>query len=580
MTTRYVPPGMPESLTYPDAAVGDLLAGTAHRHPDRAAVRDGELTLTYRELYETALRIAAGLRARGVRTGDAVALHQPNSAWFTVTYYAVLLAGAVVVPLNPTLPPKAVRDQLDEAGAVAAFAHPATAPALAEAAAPGVRTTVLVPATATAPTPEDAPPTGAVPLEELLAAEPGERAAVRGGDLAHLAFTGGTTGRSKAVRVLHRNVLANALQMACWRGAAVPVVDAEGRVALEPVPAAHTPHSMDVGTSTAVALAPLFHAMGLVGQSVSTAVASTVVMAGRFEPRRFARLIQEYGVTSVPGSPALFHALLALPGVEDLDLSSVRSVNSGAAPVDTDTVRRLGALFPNATIVEGYGLTEATMALAAHPLVGDNPVPEGSVGAPVFDTDIEIRELGCGPAVPPGETGEVWARGPQITDGYQGHPELTAEQFVDGWLRTGDLGRVDEDGWLYLVGRAKDMLIYKGYNVYPTPLEDLLHRHPAVAGASVIGAPRAGVGEIPVAYVVPRAGEVAGPELAEKLLAFVAEHVAPYQRVRELHFLRSLPVSAAGKILKTELRQRYAAAGGAAAGGAVTGDGPTRGTRA
>ncbi|MGW0682575.1 class I adenylate-forming enzyme family protein [Streptomyces sp. NPDC002754] len=561
MTTRYVPPGMPQSLGYPDAAVGDLLAGTAHRHPDRTALRDGELTFTYREMYDTALRLAGGLSARGVGKGDAVALHQPNSAWFTVSYYAILLAGAVVVPLNPALPPTALRDQLDEARAVAALTHPATAAALTKAAAPDVRLTVLVPATATAPA-EDTDP-GGVPLEELLSGDdPGERVAVRGDDLAHLAFTGGTTGRSKAVRVLHRNVLANALQMACWRGAAVPGTDDEGRVALDSVPGARTAHTMDLGTSTAVALAPFFHAMGLVGQSVSVAVASTVVMAGRFEPRRFVGLIEEFGVTSVPGSPALFHALLALPGVEDLDLSSVRSVNSGAAPVDTDTMRRLGALFPNATIVEGYGLTEATMALAAHPLVDDNPVPEGSVGAPVFDTEVEIRDLGCGPALPVGETGEVWARGPQITDGYQGHPDLTAEQFQDGWLRTGGLGRVDGDGWLYLVGRAKDMLIYKGYNVYPTPLEDLLHRHPAVAGASVIGAPRAGVGEIPVAYVVPRAGHRAGPELAEKLMAFVAEHVAPYQRLREIHFLEALPVSAAGKILKTDLRQRYAAADG------------------
>ncbi|MFD7292454.1 class I adenylate-forming enzyme family protein [Streptomyces sp. NPDC059897] len=553
---------MPQSLDYPDAAVGDMLAGTAHRHPDRTALRDGELAFTYRELYDTALRIAAGLRARGVGKGDAVALHQPNSAWFTVSYYAVLLAGAVVVPLNPALPPAALREQLDEARAVAALTHPATAPALAKAAAPGVRLTVLVPSTATAPAPDGDAAPGGVSLEELLVTEPGERADVGGADLAHLAFTGGTTGRSKAVRVLHCNVLANALQMACWRGAAVPVTDAEGRVALESVPAARTAHTMDLGASTAVALAPLFHAMGLVGQSVGVAVASTVVMAGRFEPRRFVRLIEEHGVTSVPGSPALFHALLALPGVDDLDLSSVRSVNSGAAPVDTDTMRRLGALFPNATIVEGYGLTEATMALAAHPLVDDNPVPEGRVGAPVFDTEVEIRDLGCGPALPVGATGEVWARGPQITDGYQGHPDLTAEQFQDGWLRTGDLGRVDEDGWLYLVGRAKDMLIYKGYNVYPTPLEDLLHRHPAVAGASVIGAPRAEVGEIPVAYVVPRAGHQAGPELAEKLMAFVAEHVAPYQRLREIHFLEALPVSAAGKILKTDLRQRYATTDG------------------
>jgi long-chain acyl-CoA synthetase len=548
---------MPEHLTDPQASIGDLLAGTAHRHPDRTALHDGELSLTYRELYEAACRVAAGLRERGVRHGETVALHQPNSAWFTVTYYGILLAGAVVTPVNPSLPPQVLRDQLQEARAVAVFTHPATRAALDAADVPGLRLTVLVPPTHAAPAPDGAEPSG-VRLEDLLKSPADAPGPVSGDDLAHLSFTGGTTGRSKAVRVLHRNLLANALQMACWRGAAHPVQDATGRVHLEQVEAARTPYTFGIGTSTSVSLAPMFHAMGLVSQSVSMATAGTVVLAGRFEPRRFVRLIEEHRIGAIPGSPALFHALLALPGIEDADLTSVRVVNSGAAPIDTHTLERLGELFPNACVVEGYGLTEATMALTTHPLLRDNPAPRGSVGAPLFDTDLEIRELGCGPVLPAGATGEVWARGPQITDGYQGHPELTAEQFRDGWLRTGDLGRLDEEGWLHLVGRAKDMLIYKGYNVYPTPLEDLLHEHPAVEGASVIGVPHPEVGELPVAYVVTRAGHRAGPELAAELVKFVAERVAPYQRVREIHFIESLPVSAAGKVLKTELRQRHA----------------------
>ncbi|WP_372345729.1 class I adenylate-forming enzyme family protein [Streptomyces sp. KL116D] len=560
-----MPEGMPESLPYPEASLGDLLAGSAHRHADRLALRDGELILTYAELYDRACRVAAGLRERGVRHGDTVALHQPNSAWFTVTYYGVLLAGAVVTPVNPALPPKSLRDQLQEAGAVAVFTHPATRAALDEAEVPGVRLTVLVPPTDAAPAPPGTDPdtgagadSGGTRLEDLLAAEPLAPVAVSGDDLAHLSFTGGTTGRSKAVRVLHRNVVANVLQMACWRGAARPVVDAGGRVHLEPVPEARTPYTIEIGASTGVALAPMFHAMGLVSQSVSMATGTSVVLAGRFEPRRFVRLVEEHRVTMLPGSPSLFHALLALPGIEDADLTSVRIVNSGAAPIDAHALHRLGELFPRACIVEGYGLTEATMALTTHPMLREGPVPTGSVGAPLFDTDIEIRELGCGPVLPAGRTGEVWARGPQITDGYQGHRDLTDEQYRDGWLRTGDLGRLDEDGWLFLVGRAKDMLIYKGYNVYPTPLEDLLHEHPAVEGASVIGAPHAEAGEIPVAYVVTRPGHPSGPELAARLMEFVAARVAPYQRVREIHFIDALPVSAAGKILKTELRQRHA----------------------
>ncbi|MEK0096929.1 AMP-binding protein [Streptomyces sp. A475] len=547
---------MPESLAYPEGPLGAVLAGSARRYPDRIALRDGELAVTYSELYDRALRIAQALRERGVRRGETVALHQPNSAWFTVTYFGVLLAGAVVTPVNPALPAPALRDQLREAGAVAVFTHPSTRATLDEAEIAGLRLTVLVPASDAAPAPEAADLSG-TPLEELLETAPGAPESVSGADVAHLSFTGGTTGRSKAVRVLHRNLVANVLQMASWRGAARPVCDEPGYIHLEHILAARTPHTLDIGESTSVALAPMFHAMGLVSQSVSVATGLTVVIAGRFDPRKFVRLVEEHGVNTLPGSPALFHSLLALPGIEDADLSSVKLVNSGAAPIDTIALKRLHGLFPNACIVEGYGLTEATMALTTHPLLRDSPVPLGSVGAPLFDTELEIRELGCGSVVPTGDTGEVWARGPQITDGYEGHPDLTAEQFQDGWLRTGDIGRFDEDGWLYLVGRAKDMLIYKGYNVYPGPLEELLHQHPAVAGASVIGAPHASAGEIPVAYVVARPGHVAGAELGRELTEFVAARVAPYQRVREIRFIEALPVSAAGKILKTELRQRH-----------------------
>ncbi|MEX0428407.1 class I adenylate-forming enzyme family protein [Nocardioides sp. DS6] len=558
----YVPAGHPgPHLDYPSAAtVGDVLAGSARRYPDHVALRDGGLALTYAELYDAARRLATGLRERGVERGETVALHLPNSAWFTVGYYGILLAGAVVTPLNPSLPPTVLRDQLEESGAVAAMTHPTTIRALAEAATPGLRLTVLAPPTAAAPGPipeEGSLPLGAASFDDLLRSTPIEERGVDADDLAHLSFTGGTTGRSKAVEVRHRNVVANAIQTACFRGAALPAVDEYGGVLLEPLAAGRNDHMTAPGEGRVVALAPLFHAMGLVSQTGNVLAGAEVVIVGRFDPARFLDTIESRAITSLPGSPALFHALLAVPGVEQRDLSSVRVVNSGAAPIETATLERLGRIFPNALVVEGYGLTEATMCLTLHPLE-PGATPPGSVGAPVFDTELTIHALGGGAELPVGETGEVWARGPQITAGYRHHPELTREQFVDGWLRTGDLGRLDADGWLYLVGRAKDMLIYKGYNVYPSPLEELLVRHPAVAQASVIGAPDPEVGEIPVAFVVPAAEAVGTSELAEELMAHVAERVAPYSRVREIVFVGALPTSAAGKVLKTELRARYA----------------------
>ncbi|MEZ0093167.1 class I adenylate-forming enzyme family protein [Streptacidiphilus sp. EB129] len=567
-----LPPGMPRRINYPPCSVGDILAGTARRHPDRVALWDGEEALDYAELYRRALRLARGLRERGIGPGEVVALHLPNSLWFTVGYYGVLLSGAVVTPINPALPPAVLAEQLTEAGAVAAISHPATLAALAAAAVP-LRLVVTVPATEAAPAgaapPETAPdttapdrtPSGdlaerAVRVERLLAGPaPAALEPVSPEALAHLSFTGGTTGRSKAVRVLHRQVVANSLQMGCWRSASLPHLDDRGGLYLDHVPGAIRPDTVRIAEGSLLAVAPMFHAMGLVTQNLCTAGAVTVVVAGRFEPGRYLAQLQRHRVSTLAGSPALFHALLAVPGIERADLSSVRLVSSGAAPMDSATLARLGELMPEAAVTEGYGLTECTMGLTSHPPLLDGTAPLGSVGVPVFDTEIEIRDLVDAKPLPTGEVGEVWARGPQVADGYHGHPELTGQQFQDGWLRTGDLGRTDPDGWLFLVGRAKDMLLYKGYNVYPGPLEELLHRHPAVALAAVVGEPDPEAGEIPVAHVVPRPGHPPTEGLAGELIAFVARQVAPYQRVRVIRFAESLPVSAAGKVLKTELRR-------------------------
>ncbi|WP_326673892.1 class I adenylate-forming enzyme family protein [Streptomyces sp. NBC_01257] len=555
------PKGMPDTLDYPPGVcVGDILAGAARRHPDRTALLDGSAALTYAELYDRALRCAQGLRERGIRPGDVVALHQPNSLWFSVTYYGILLAGATAAPMNPTLPPATLREQLDEVSAVAAITHPATAEALLAAGTERLRPVVVVTGTDIAPAPDGSASPGTVPLDDLLAAEPVEGPRADPESIAHLSFTGGTTGRSKAVMVLHRHVVHNVLQFTCWRTGALPAVDEHGGIRTELVPGAQTAAMAPSGDGVSVGISPLFHAMGLISQSNAVLAGQTVLLAGRFHPHRYLKLVEDHGATHVTGSPALLHALIA--AADGRSFPGVRTVNSGAAPIDTTTLEALRALFPNAAVVEGYGLTEATMGLVTGLVDLDDQVPVGSAGLPVFDTEIEIRDpAGPGKALPAGETGELWARGPQITAGYLGHPELTAEQYADGWLRTGDIARQDEHGHVFVVDRLKDMLIYKGYNVYPGALEELLTRHPAVDQACVIGAPSASAGEIPVAYVVVRPPAASGPVLAEELMDHVAARVAPYQKVREIHFVDSLPTSAAGKILKTELRRRHRSAG-------------------
>ncbi|WP_328867153.1 class I adenylate-forming enzyme family protein [Streptomyces sp. NBC_00304] len=563
MTTTW-PQGLPRTLDYPAGTVADLLSGSAHAYPDRTALIDGDVRLTFAELHERALRVAQGLREQGITPGEAVAVHMPNSVWFSVAYYGILLAGAAVVPVNPTQPPVALRRQLDDSGTVAVFTHPSVAAPMAEAVegATKVRLVSVAPPTAAAPAPAGGLPpfpVATVGFDDLLKADAAPATAVDGDATAHLAFTGGTTGTPKAVQVLHRNLIKNVLQVACWRSAAEPYTDEQGRIMLRHVPEARTAHHIPLGTSHGISIAPLFHGMGMVGQNVFVAAGLTVVVFGRFDAVRYLDTIERLRVHAVTGSPALCHALLAVPGVRERDLSCVRVVSSGSAPINPAAVVELAEIFPNAVVSDGYGLTEATMGVAISPLDTTLPRPEGSIGLALFDTEIQIRDMDGVTPMATGEKGEVWVRGPQVTAGYLGHPELTAGQYADGWLRTGDLGTYDALGWLSLVGRAKDMLIYKGYNVYPGPLENILREHPAVAQASVVGRPHPEHGEIPVAFVSLKT-EPDSSATAEDLMAYVAERVAPYQRVRDVVIVEELPLSATGKILKTELRKRAAGA--------------------
>lgn len=559
--THVRPKNMPLSLDIPRVGADALLAGAARAYPDRAALRDGDESLTFAELYEAALRVAGGLRERGLQPGDAVALHMPNTYWYVVAYYGALCAGIAVAPINPTQPPAALRAQLTDCGAKAVFTHPASAAALAGATPDEVRFVVHVPGTSAGPAPADAVlPDGSVPLSDLLAAAPLTGYTVDPDLVAHLQLTGGTTGRTKAVRVLHRNLVANIVQTSCWRSATLPSLDEQGGVRVTRI-ADPAPRTIVPGEGVNIAIAPLFHGLGLVGHNANTLLGCTaVITGGRFDADQFIADIEAHGVTHMSGSPAMYYAMLRSPELGKRDLSSVRLITSGAAPIDTTALRKLREALPSASVSEGYGLSEATMGLTMSPPGAPVETPLGSVGVAITNTEVEIRAQDGVTVLGPGEDGEIWARGPQITDGYQGEPELTAGQFVKGWLRTGDLGHFDENGFLFLVGRAKDMLIYKGYNVYPQPLEDHLCSHPAVAQASVVGRSRPQVGEIPVGFVVlrPQARDEAerGQAFLDELMAYVAARVAPYQKVRELHVVDSLPLTPTGKILKTELRER------------------------
>lgn len=546
MSATAWPKNLPQGLTYPAVGVDAVLIGAARAYPDRTALIEGDTSLTFSELLDRAGRVAGGLRARGIEPGDVIALHMPNSLSFIVAYYGAMLSGAAVAPINPAQPAPALRQQLDDVAAKAVITSPTSAATALEADAASVKLLVGVPG-------QGELPTGITPLAELLDSDPLTGYRVNPNLVAHLQLTGGTTGRSKAVRVLHRNLTANLIQCVAWRASALGYVDAEGGLRFEQVADAVGPHTLTPGEGVYMGIAPFFHGLGLIGHNVEVALGTTVILAGRFNPDRLIADVERLGVTHLIGSPPMYYAMLRSPELAYHDLSSVRMILSGTAPIDTSALGALAEHFPNAGVMEGYGLSESTMGVTCAPIWSDVATPAGSIGIPLFDTEVELRDK-SGRTVADGEVGELWVRGPQVTDGYQSHPELTAHQFRDGWLVTGDLGRRDENGFLFIVGREKDMVIYKGYNVYPQPLEEILCSHPAIAQAAVVGRKDAAAGEIPVGFVVLAPDVQSGSDLADEVMAYLAERVAPYQKVRELHIVDALPVTPTGKVLKSDLR--------------------------
>jgi long-chain acyl-CoA synthetase len=276
-----------------------------------------------------------------------------------------------------------------------------------------------------------------------------------------------------------------------------------------------------------------------------------MVVFPRFDPGQYLQAIEKYEASAIGGAPQLFIPLVNHPDFKKYDLSTIKMVSSGAAPLPVPVMEQMSKSFPG-IVKEGYGLTEVTMASNINP-PSRQGLKVGSVGLPLADTEIKIVDLDTGTkGLSPGEVGEVCIKGPQVMQGYWNKPEETKNVLRDSWVYTGDIGREDEDGYLYIVDRKKDMLIYKGYNVYPRDLEELMAKHPAVQQCAVIGKLDPEGGEIPVAFVVLKGGATA---TAGELLDYCAQNVAPYKKIRQVIFKKELPISGVGKVLKKELRK-------------------------
>lgn len=631
----YFPAGMPRQLDYTAAAVPEILLSSAKRYPDRIAFVDGDDTLTFSELLARASRLAHRLADDGAGPGRVVAIQLPNTLDFPVAYYGALLTGAAVTLVNPLQPAPALARQLTDARAHLLITHPAHLTAAIETAPDLDLTRVLVtdvtwagPATdeqlttarelladasqprftsfddpiaaptATGPAAE-APGTGPATSAEAAPADPAASPTVRTDSaaptftpvladpdqVAHYQFTGGTTGRSKAVRVVHRNVVDNVTQVAAWRLHSRVVRDEDGDLALVPIDTLGEP-LLRPGAGVAIQVPPLFHAQGIASIALFTLGGVTTVLTGRFRPEAFIDLCDRWQAEYTSGNPPMYLALAAHAAKTGRTAPTIRAAMSGAAPLDATSLSRITEVMPNAIVGEGYGLTEGTCVVTASDITVGGTRKPGTVGVPLADTQLEVRSADGSEVLPAGHEGELWVRGPQVTAGYADAPELTAAQFIDGWLRTGDVASIDAEGFVRIHDRAKDMLLYKGYNVYPRELEDILSAHPNVAQAAVVGRPDADVGEVPIAFIVHRpdapqadASQASAPQDsaaqasadqagtsqptsapgdadAQALMDWFAGQVLPYQKVREVHFVDALPTSTAGKVLKTELRAR------------------------
>ena len=488
-------------IDIPAVALTDFVLEHSERYGDKPALIDGPSGRAYTHA-ETAraVRDAAGaLAARGVRKGDVVALCAPNSPEYAIAFHAVAALGAVVTTINPTYTTDEIAFQLEHAGARAVIG----APEMLDRARGTVDELYEI---------GDYGEPGSVPAPDI---DPG--------DLVALPYSSGTTGLPKGVMLCHRNLVANILQS----NAQQPVTEDD----------------------TLVGVLPFFHIYGL--NVVMNAVlrnGATVVTMPRFDLEGYLKLVEEHRATKAHLVPPIVLALAKSPLVERYDLSTLKLVNSGAAPLSAE-LAETAATRVGCPVVQGYGMTESSPVTHVTPTDPDRHRP-GTIGPPVPNTECKIAELPGGAELDPGEEGEVCVRGPQVMRGYLDDPDATAATVdAEGWLHTGDVGHADDDGYVVLVDRVKELIKYKGYQVAPAELEALLVEHPAVAEAAVIGRPDEEAGEVPVAFVA-----LAGDATPEEIQAYVAERVAPYKKLRALEVVDEIPKSPSGKILRRKLR--------------------------
>lgn len=483
------------------------LARSAQADPAKAAIIFDDTVIPYGMLAQGAARVAGWLQELGVQPGDRVAVSMPNIPHMPIVYYGILWAGGVVVPMNPLYKSREVGYVLADSESRALFAWDGVAEEAGKGAAEAGSEFISV-----------AP---AEFLGQVMAHEPVALVERDDRDTAVVLYTSGTTGKPKGAELSHANMARNA--QVC-----IDMID----------------YNAD---DVVFGGLPLFHSFGqTVGMNSAFAAGGTLTLIPRFEPTKALEVLQRDKVTVMLGVPTMYVALLQHPDKGSYDLSGLRMCASGGASLPVEVLRGFEEAY-GAMILEGYGLSETSpVASFNHP---DRERKAGSIGQPVEGVEFRLIDADWND-VPEGEVGEIAIKGHNVMKGYLGNPEATAEVMDGDWFRTGDLARRDDEGYYYIVDRAKDMIIRGGFNVYPREVEEVLYEHPAVATAAVVGIPHPELGEEIAAAITLKPGAQAGED---ELRDFVKERVAPYKYPRVIWITAELPLTATGKILKREI---------------------------
>jgi long-chain acyl-CoA synthetase len=532
------PKGIPQHIDYPMIPLYEILRKTAKEHPEKTATAYLGNTMTYSELDNFSDQFASALAALSVEKGDRVALYLPNIPQFVIAYFGILKAGAIVTAISPLLKEREVEHQLNDSAAETVVAIDSLQPILREVWQETQLKKVILTSTreyecgTTFKTDKFDEQPNTYSFQKLLKENQTKtlkKSIDPETDLAALQYTGGTTGTAKGAMLTHMNMVSNAMMFADW---------IKGEEAKE----------------TFLTALPLFHIYGMTtSMNVPIHLAAEMVLIPSFNPTSVLAAIQDHKVTIFCGVPTMYTALLASSELTKFNLTSLRVCISGASPLSPKIQEKFMKL-TSSILTEGYGLTEASPVTHCNP-IDETPRPTkvGSIGVPLPDTDSRIVALETGKEInKPGEIGELVVKGPQVMKGYWRKPEETEAVLHHGWLQTGDIGKMDEDGYFYITDRKKDLIKYKDYSVYPHEIENMLLEHPGVKLSAVIGRPDPMAGEIPKAFVVLKKDARATPE---EIMAFVNTRIAPYKAIREVEIRENLPLSSIGKVLKRALQE-------------------------